>query len=59
MKMWIDNIGDIYLPMTGNPLYEVRLLADAIRLYDEDILAHVISGQRLPDDLIDKLREKY
>lgn len=59
VKMWVDNIWDLYLPMTWDPLYEVRLLADATRCYDKEIIAHIIAGKRISRELQETLKKKY
>lgn len=59
VKMGIDNIGDMYLPVTGDPFYEVKLMCDALRMYDKEIVAHVIAGIRLPLELQEILKRKY
>ncbi len=59
VKMWIDNIGDIYLPMTWDPLYEIRLLADSLRIYDENVIANIVAWNRIPEDLREFMMDRY
>ena len=53
-----DNIADICSPSTTPDLNdEVLVLSAAVRYYDIDVLAHLASGQAMPDALRARVRD--
>ncbi|MCA9459664.1 MAG: hypothetical protein KC550_03900 [Nanoarchaeota archaeon] len=63
VRVGIDNIGDIFLPMTSpNPITELESLANSIRYYDPEVLECLMSGEKLNTGLVKRVidhRENY
>ena len=45
VKLGIDNISDLFMPLVDGDLwFETRLLMEATRIYDKDIILNVVTS---------------
>lgn len=57
IRIGTDNIADMYIPTSsGNILYEMLVLADALRFYDVEVMAKWASGTPLNESDLDRIR---
>ena len=60
VRIGTDNICDMYMPFnTESVTRQIEALADSLRFYDPEILAHLATGIKPEVELIEKLKRKY